>query len=401
MAVDDEGRAGPALGPDGRPGGVGAFAGLAGGIDDLDARDDVGMLALPGRAGEEAAVHEDGVEILLEVGEGHRGEKLPVGGAQCGDGGAVLGSQQRVVAFAAGAEQAQLVVAEQAAGAGGAGKIDHEARVGTAVDEVAEEDEAVATPERQLVEEFGEFGGAAVNVADGDEASCAQTGFVLASRPGRSKQISMELILQPSSTQCAVTGTAFQEGDRVVSFLGQDATGNVARWDMLATAEAQFQAPEHEICRWVHVFKPREKEENHERNLKLGAESLFTTLCDPAVELSEANVPLVQFLVLMLERKKLLRPKGLTADRARRIYEHAKTKQLYEVPVGELTPEFFVKVQQQLGVLVGVPKKKVEPAPAKDAAVTPAESAPAAVPAVPAPATDSSPEIPATPPPAE
>ena len=173
----------------------------------------------------------------------------------------------------------------------------------------------------------------------------------------------MDLILQPSATQCAVTGTAFQEGDRVVSFLGHDAAGNVARWDLLASAEAQFAVPEHEICRWVHVFKPREMVENHERTLKLGAESLFTTLCDPAVELSEENTPLVQFLALMLERKKLLRPKGLTADRARRLYEHAKTKQLYEVPVGELTPEFFVKVQEQLGVLVGEPKKKSEVAP--------------------------------------
>jgi hypothetical protein len=234
----------------------------------------------------------------------------------------------------------------------------------------------------------------------------------------------MDLILQPSSTQCAVTGTAFQEGDRVVSFLGQDAAGVVARWDMLASAEDQFAVPEHEICRWVHVFKPREKEENHERTLKLGAESLFTTLCDPAVELSEANVPLVQFLVLMLERKKLLRPKGLTADRARRIYEHAKTKQLYEVPVGELTPEFFVKVQQQLGVLVGEPKKKdsvtaseaagvvastgsasPQPAPAANpdasAAMAPAGTAPADAPVVPSPSMDSTPETPAAPPAAE
>ena len=197
----------------------------------------------------------------------------------------------------------------------------------------------------------------------------------------------MDLILQPSSTQCAVTGTAFQEGDRVVSFLGHDAAGNVARWDLLASAEAQFAVPEHEICRWVHVFKPREMVENHERTLKLGAESLFTTLCDPAVELSEANIPLVQFLVLMLERKKLLRPKGLTADRARRIYEHSKTKQLYEVPVGELTPEFFVKVQQQLGVLVGEPKKKAEPVADGNAAAAPAAAAaePAAeIPAAPA-----------------
>ncbi|HQF37895.1 MAG TPA: hypothetical protein PK322_02135 [Opitutaceae bacterium] len=185
----------------------------------------------------------------------------------------------------------------------------------------------------------------------------------------------MDLILQPSATQCAVTGAAFQEGDRVVCFLGHDAAGAVVRWDVLATAEPQFAAPEHTICRWVHVFKPRAKEENPERNLKLGAESLFTTLCDPAVELSAENTPLVQFLALMLERKKLLRPKGLTADRARRLYEHAKTKQLYEVPVGDLTPEFFVKVQQQLGVLVGEPKKTPEVAPAAAEAAAGAEAA--------------------------
>ena len=160
-----------------------------------------------------------------------------------------------------------------------------------------------------------------------------------------------------------MTGTPFQDGDRVVCYLGYAPDGQVARWDVLAAVEAQFAAPERTICRWVHVFKPRTKDDNPERTLKLGAESLFTTLCDPAAEVIESNTPLIQFLTLMLERKKLLRPKGLTADRARRIYEHTKTKQLYEVPVGELTPEFFVKVQEQLGVLVGEPKKKSEVAP--------------------------------------
>ena len=181
-----------------------------------------------------------------------------------------------------------------------------------------------------------------------------------------------------------MTGTQFEEGDRVVSFLGHGDSGDdgaVARWDLLASAEGEFTPPPAAICRWVHVFKPRAREENQERNLKLGAETLFTTLCDPAVELSEENTPLVQFLALMLERKKVIRPKGLTADRARRIFEHAKSKQLYEVPVGELTPEFFIKVQKQLGVLVGVPKKKAEPA-----------SATAAVPVAAAPATVAAPE---------
>lgn len=178
----------------------------------------------------------------------------------------------------------------------------------------------------------------------------------------------MDLILQPSATQCAVTATPFQDGDRVVCFLGYGADGQVARWDLLASSEADFTLPDRTICRWVHVFKPRSKDDNPERTLKLGAETLFTTLCDPAAEVIEANTPLIQFLTLMLERKKLLRPKGLTADRARRIYEHTKTKQLYEVPVGELTPEFFMKVQEQLGVLVGEPKKKAEVGPAAAAA---------------------------------
>jgi len=167
----------------------------------------------------------------------------------------------------------------------------------------------------------------------------------------------MDLILQPSAAQCAVTGTPFQEDDRVVCFLGRDVNGMVARWDLRADAEAQFAKPADVICRWVHAFKPREKMANADRALKLTAENLFLTLCDPVAEVDPANTPLVQFLALMLERKRLLRPRGLTPDRARRVYEHTKTKQIYEVPAGELTSEFFRKVQEQLGVLVGEPKK--------------------------------------------
>jgi hypothetical protein len=48
-------------------------------------------------------------------------------------------------------------------------------------------------------------------------------------------------------------------------------------------------------------------------------------------------------------------------------YEHAKSKANIEGPVGELTPEFFVAVQEQLTVLVGAPKAP-EPAAAAPAA---------------------------------
>jgi hypothetical protein len=189
----------------------------------------------------------------------------------------------------------------------------------------------------------------------------------------------MDLILQPSATRCAVTGAPFQAGDRVVSVLGRDGAGIICRWDLLLSAEEQFASPPAALCRWVHAFKPRDLDDNPERALKLTAENLFLTLCDPAAEIDSVNTPLLQFLALMLERKRLLRPKGLTADGAKRIYEHAKTKQLFEVPAGELTAEFFRKVQEQLGVLVGEPKKT---APVAPAAATPEEPASAPAPAV-------------------
>ena len=125
----------------------------------------------------------------------------------------------------------------------------------------------------------------------------------------------------------------------------------------------------------MQAFKPRRADENADRTLKLNAENLFLTLADPTNELNAESTRLVQFLALMLERKKLLRPKGRNADGTKNVYEHAKTKQLHEVPVGELTQEFFVAVQEQLSVLVGTPKPK---APAVEAAApAAAETAPA------------------------
>ena len=175
--------------------------------------------------------------------------------------------------------------------------------------------------------------------------------------------------LQPHATSCFISGHPFAEGDRVASFLVRAASLEIVRYD-ISEAEAANFAPEGFVaCRWGHVFKAR-KDENSERSLKLNAENLFLTLADPTNELNVESTRLVQFLALMLERKKLLRPRGPSADGSKNVYEHAKTKQIFEVPAGELTPEFFVAVQEQLTVLVGAPKPKeataeaASPAPA-------------------------------------
>lgn len=193
----------------------------------------------------------------------------------------------------------------------------------------------------------------------------------------------MEMHLQPLATTCFVSGEPFVDGARVASHLVRmGAAMEIFRHDVLETQLERYAPNGVVACKWVHVFKPRRAGENADRALKLTAENLFVALADPTTEPTPENTRLVQFLALMLERKKLLKPRGRSADGLRNRFEHARTKAIFEVPAGDLTPEFFVAVQQQLSVLVGSPKAKA-PEVAADA-VPPAsnEAAPEAAPAI-------------------
>jgi hypothetical protein len=168
----------------------------------------------------------------------------------------------------------------------------------------------------------------------------------------------MDLSLQPQAPACFITQQPFAEGQRVVSFLVRVKTGEAMRYDTLESERAKFEAEGVIVCSWVRIFKPRKAGENAERDMKLTAEALFLTLADPQTEVTMENTRLLQFLALMLERKRVLKPKGRTSDGARTVYEHTKSKQFFEVAVGELSPEFFIQVQEQLSVLMGPPAVK-------------------------------------------
>jgi hypothetical protein len=186
----------------------------------------------------------------------------------------------------------------------------------------------------------------------------------------------MELSLQPLAATSRLSNRPFAEGDRVVSYLVRSLTNEIERHDVFVTEDVDYRPAGFVFCRWVQLFKPRLLEANPERTLKLTAENLFLTLADPANEPIPANVPLLQFLALMLERKRVLRPRGANPDGGCNLFEHWKTHQIYEIPAGELTPEFFAKIQQQLGVLVGAPKKAAADAAAETPAPAPAAPAP-------------------------
>jgi hypothetical protein len=171
----------------------------------------------------------------------------------------------------------------------------------------------------------------------------------------------MELTLHPSAKNSRASGREFAEGDRVISYLVREETGEIGRHDLLVSEDATYAKPSFVFCSWTTSYKPRRADENPGRALKLTAENLFVTLGDPTAEPNAGNTPLLQFLALLLERKRVLRPRGRTPDGERQIYEHARTHQLYEIPVGQLDAEFFVKIQGQLDLLVGPAKGDPEP----------------------------------------
>lgn len=175
----------------------------------------------------------------------------------------------------------------------------------------------------------------------------------------------MDMNLQPAAPTCRVSGRAFAPGDRVSSFLVRDSqTGELGRYDVDEEAAGSFEPPGGVICRWVRPYKPRTSEADAGRLMKMTAENLFLTLADPETEATEENTRLVQFLALMLERKRLLRLRGRSEDGTRLRYEHTGSHTIYEVPETEMGQEFFTQVHNQLSVLFGKSDELAEsPAP--------------------------------------
>lgn len=63
------------------------------------------------------------------------------------------------------------MVTEQRQGPAFAGEVDDFAAIGTAIDEVSEQDETVVLGEFEASKQLGEFEVAAMDVADGDKSS--------------------------------------------------------------------------------------------------------------------------------------------------------------------------------------------------------------------------------------
>jgi len=166
----------------------------------------------------------------------------------------------------------------------------------------------------------------------------------------------MELNLQTLSSECHITKVAFTEGDRIISSLVRQPDGDVVRIDLLESTEESLEVPDNLLCRWTIVFKPEPPIENIERDVRLTAENLFLELTSAGEEQSRENSALVQFLALMLERKRVLRARGRSEDGRWNLFEHGPEKTSHLVPVGEISSESLRAIRDQLEAVLGIPK---------------------------------------------
>lgn len=115
-------------------------------------------------------MNKDHVELGLFKRERHRLEVFPVVFAQL-----VMGLPVTFLQILGGSgapilEEPQFMVAEQRQGPAFAGEVDDFAAIGTAIDEVSEQDETVVLGEFEASKQLGEFEVAAMDVSDGDKS---------------------------------------------------------------------------------------------------------------------------------------------------------------------------------------------------------------------------------------
>lgn len=155
-----------------------------------------------------------------------------------------------------------------------------------------------------------------------------------------------------------MSGQKFEPGDIVVCLIYVDLNGDLARMDILEAEEAEVAIePSSIMGRWKREVKQPGTDSEAKQQAIQSAEDLFLSLfaqnSEDKEEVEDLKI-LKHFLSLMLERKRLLKavpPRSLSGTQA---YIYTKTKETYNVPVVDVTPEALMKVQTIIDDLASI-----------------------------------------------
>ena len=119
-------------------------------------------------------------------------------------------------------------------------------------------------------------------------------------------------------------------------------------------AESEFEGfvPPGTVLGWWRQEAKAEETKSKHQAVKT-AEDLFLSLYAEGADPSEERATLKSLLALMLERKRILKPRGKALEGKPQQYFLVKTKETFEIPAVDLTAEAVRKIQEQLWAVIG------------------------------------------------
>ncbi len=185
--------------------------------------------------------------------------------------------------------------------------------------------------------------------------------------------------IQGRAPHCAITGTAFNEGDYFYTLLFHEKDG-FRREDLCEEAFRSRDTTVAPFSFWRSKFEPPAPPEPEPVSKQTAEDLLRAYMVEsgPSPDLANARY----ILALMLERKRILREievKRGDDGSLTRIYERARTGEVFIIPDPQLRLDQVAQIQLQVADLLGAPAQPpaaAEPAPAPDAAPQESPEAP-------------------------
>lgn len=164
----------------------------------------------------------------------------------------------------------------------------------------------------------------------------------------------MEWHFKSLARKSSLSETLFTPGDRVVCLIYKDMEANeMGRADVLVDELEAFTVPGEILGRWTRKVKDPDDESANARETMASAEDFFLSLYQNESDAASEEADAIKHLIaLMLERKRVLRAMGTRQRSGSQPYLHGKTKQIYEVPVVEISPDLMLKIQDTLGDII-------------------------------------------------
>jgi hypothetical protein len=159
--------------------------------------------------------------------------------------------------------------------------------------------------------------------------------------------------IRSRSRSCSISGTAFEEGQRIVTAIFPDPESSGYLRKDFSTEAWKDRSEEDEIpfSHWHTVYTPSPSNETPQAVTKQGAEDLLRILVEEDQEHTE-NTRYI--LAIMLERQKLLRETDSQPSHngTLRVYEHRKTGEVFIVKDPNIPLDQVEKIQEEVILLL-------------------------------------------------